>query len=648
MRVPLHVLVDERARAGGLAEGPRGIVGDESAYVLQEVPTALVYPTPGTPQPITVAADGTLSLAITCPAEFEGRLTELVAELPSGPKQLQPIRCPAERGARLSVSLSGLPPGRPLELTMIARTAPPTRAESSRFGIPTGAELRVRLGVDSLRSGEAPPARFVVRARARAGRSATLLARTLDPAHNRSEATWIDERVALDGVRDSLGPDLQLVFKAKSARTAGRLGFPLWGDPVIVGPPGDASAPAPRNVVLVSLDTLRADGLGCYGGPSTPTLDRIAHEGALFEVAVAAAPSTRPSHASMLTGVYPCVHGVGADGGVGLPAALSPLAEILRQKGYTTAAITEGGDLDAATFARGFGSFRVNSAGTLDRPTGRVEDDVADARAWLARHADERFFLFLHTYQTHAPYTPPAPYRTVDAEKRSREPDHDLYEAEVRYTDDALAPLFAALDGLGLDERTIVVVTSDHGEAFGEHGSFFHGDHLYEEDVRIPLIWWAPGLIPSGRRISAVAGLADIVPSVLRVVGIEPPAWVHGRDLTRALLQDPPVVWGENMVYSENLRSPGASHAVAVQGAGWKSFFSYPYPPHGEMTFVHLAKDPGERNPMDISYDSVSWTVYLAKECRRATELLGGRTVSRPAEPLLDFQLRGRLAGETT
>src|SRR5439155_26727442 len=168
------------------------------------------------------------------------------------------------------------------------------------------------------------------------------------------------------------------------------------------------------------------------------------------EVAVAAAPSTRPSHASMLTGVYPCVHGVGADGGVGLPAALSPLAEILRQKGYTTAAITEGGDLDAATFARGFGSFRVNSAGTLDRPTGRVEDDVADARAWLARHADERFFLFLHTYQPHFPYTPPARYRNRPA-GTDEAYDPELYSGEVRYTDDSLAPLFGALAELGLD-----------------------------------------------------------------------------------------------------------------------------------------------------------------------------------------------------
>jgi arylsulfatase A-like enzyme len=273
-----------------------------------------------------------------------------------------------------------------------------------------------------------------------------------------------------------------------------------------------------------------------------------------------------------------------------------------------------------------------------------VEDVIADARAWLTRHADERFFIFLHTYHTHFPYTPPAAYRSPPATDRRRivhnpavppaeyeAHDPDLYDGEVRYTDAALAPLFATIDAIS--PTTLVIVTSDHGEAFGEHGHFLHGDQLYEEDLRIPLIWWAPDLIPRGRRIRSVAGPADILPTLLQLAGLQPPAWVHGRDFSRALREDPPTAVGENMVYSELSLPAGGIHPVAVRGADWKSIFSYPWIRDSPMTLFRLNTDRDERNPADISLErAVSWTTYLTQECARAIELVGARKVLRRSE----------------
>jgi arylsulfatase A-like enzyme len=499
------------------------------------------------------------------------------------------------------------------------------RIATPQVRVPPGAEVRLALAVET--EPASSPVRFAIEART-VTRAAALLSRTLRPA----PSDWTDIRISLDEARLRVGPEFGLVFKTRTERGT-RL---LWADPRIVGPPD--TGPARPNVVLVSIDTLRADRIGCYGGPPTPTLDRLAAEGAVFEIALGAAPVTRPSHATMLTGVYPCVHRMGVAPGDELPAGLPTLATLLRRAGYTTAAITEGGYLDGA-FARGFGLFRTDAAGTLERPGGRVEDVVADTRAWLAQHPDEQFFLFVHTYQPHFPYTPPARYRADPSPRMVRSPavpaamyatyDPDLYDAEVRYTDDSLAPLFAALEDLGLARETVVIVTSDHGEAFGEHGRFLHGDQLYEEDLRVPLIWWAPGRIPPGRRLPAVASLADVVPTVLDLTRLHAPGWLHGRDLARALVGDAPAVSGENMAYAELPDAGAPTHLVAVRGWQWKSIFSFPYVPGSPMTLFVLPTDPQERNPTDISREhGVSWTFYLTQECERAMGRGGGLSPS--------------------
>lgn len=372
-----------------------------------------------------------------------------------------------------------------------------------------------------------------------------------------------------------------------------------------------------RNVVLVSIDSLRPDRLGCYGGAPTPTLDRLANEGALFTLSLTVAPSTRVAHASMLTGVYPCVHGVTDAPTTRMPSRLTSLAELLRAQGYATVAIAEGDGLDEATFGRGFASFQA-TAGTLAQPVGRVEDTVGRTLAWLAGHPPAPFFLFVHIDQPHAPSAPHRDEARTDA---------DLYTADVRYADAALAPLFAALAAVPLRSRTIVIVTSDRGEAFGEHQHTGHGE-LYEEDVRVPFLWWAPGLIPASRRLTVVSSGVDVAPTVLAFLGIAAPSWMHGRDLSQALLHDPPRVFGENMVYSEIPAARGGSRRMAVHGVDWKSFFVWPYPPGGPMTVTRLNDDPGEDHLENVDGNGVSWIPYLKDICTRSAALVGA-----PATP---------------
>jgi arylsulfatase A-like enzyme len=209
------------------------------------------------------------------------------------------------------------------------------------------------------------------------------------------------------------------------------------------------------------------------------------------------------------------------------------LAELLRAAGYRTGAVTEDGFVDAARgFARGFGSFTGFTRLTEGRyPAGMVSETFDDGMRWIMRERDRPWFLFLHTYEVHAPYDPPpkdlesvvsryGPYRWVD-----------LYDGEIRHTDTTLAKLLTFLRSAGLHEETLVVLTSDHGEQFGQHEAWGHGNTLYNAVLHVPLILRAPGIVPAGRRIAEVVGLIDILPTVLDVVGLPPHPAVQGRSL---------------------------------------------------------------------------------------------------------------------
>jgi arylsulfatase A-like enzyme len=289
---------------------------------------------------------------------------------------------------------------------------------------------------------------------------------------------------------------------------------------------------ADLNVLLVTLDTTRADRLAAYGfsGIQTPFLDRLAREGVRFDQTASAAPLTLPAHCSLFTGRLPPQHGVRENGMV-LQSSEVTLAAILKAHGFQTAAITasfvvgsqfglnQGFDeyLDALDDSGDGGGHRAGRA--LRRPANDVADRALD---WLQAHERSRFFAWLHFYDAHAPYEPPEPYRTRYAA--------DPYLGEIAFVDEQLGRVLRFLDARHLLDRTIVVVIGDHGESLGEHGERTHGLFVYEGVLRVPFIIRAPFTRLGGRHVDEPTRSIDMMPTVLDLLGIGPPA-TQGRSL---------------------------------------------------------------------------------------------------------------------
>jgi arylsulfatase A-like enzyme len=465
--------------------------------------------------------------------------------------------------------------GQPALLTVLARPLAPSplvRIETDEVEVPPGARLVFGYGVEE--PGWAagwPPARF----RVSGPGDATLFERRLDPAADPRDRRWFDASVDLASVA---GRRVRLAFETEALGHApGAMvdrTFAVVANPTIVAPP--PAAAGPRNVVLVSLDTLRARSVSAYGcrRTTTPGLDqRVAAAGALVRFAVAPVPFTPPSHMSMLTGLDPCAHGVRD-----LQGALAPervtLAEALRAAGYATAAFTEDAYLVAGNgFDRGFDVYRENRSEESASP-GFAAETFADATSWLSAHATEPFFLFVHTYQVHEPYTPPRGYAGLFTDGDQVDEHQQAlanYEREVRYTDDLFGGVLDALETGGVAERTILVVTSDHGEGFAEHFWSGHGFDLHDEALLVPLLVRAPGLVPAGRVVEEQVGLVDLTPTLLDLVGLPPPPDVQGRSFARLLtgrgaaFEERPVVCAA-LTKSESVRTRRWKYVTAPQG----------------------------------------------------------------------------------
>jgi arylsulfatase A-like enzyme/Tfp pilus assembly protein PilF len=291
------------------------------------------------------------------------------------------------------------------------------------------------------------------------------------------------------------------------------------------------------NVLLVTIDTLRADHLGCYGhaGAATPTLDALAARGVRFATAIAHVPLTGPSHASILTGRTPLGHGFRDNGGYVIPAEAKTAAEDFRQAGYRTAAFISGFPLDRRFgFDRGFDAYDDHlPKGNDPRRTPYVErlaDATTDAALrWLgsplSAGAPAPFFLWVHYYDPHAPYEPPAAL----AGRFAGAP----YDGEIAFVDSQLARLLRGLEEKGALAHTVVLATADHGEALGEHGEDTHGLFVYDATLKVPWIMAGPGL-PAGRVASPVARGIDVLPTLLDYAGLAPAAGVEGCSLRPA------------------------------------------------------------------------------------------------------------------
>ncbi|MCY2927566.1 MAG: sulfatase-like hydrolase/transferase, partial [Planctomycetota bacterium] len=344
-----------------------------------------------------------------------------------------------------------------------------------------------------------------------------------------------------------------------------------------------------RNVVLISIDTCRAERLSCYGykRPTTPNIDAVAREGVLFRHALTPIPETTPAHASMLTGTCPLTHGV-RENGSRMADSNVTLAKILREAGYRTGGFVGGFPLDARFgLNQGFDVYDSRFTQTTWKATSaterRAEDVNRPAMAWLDKNAGKPFFLFLHYYDVHEPYGPPAPYSTDYA--------GDLYAGEVAYVDHCIGQVMDRLKAAGAYENTLVIITADHGESLGEHGEKTHGYFMYQSVMHVPLVIRAPG---ARRGVAAEenVSLVDIVPTVLDLVGLKAPARVQGESLRRALEGDKPTprrqgVYGEAMVPASSF---GCSPLNGIVEGSWK----YIRAPRQEL--YDLRGDAGEQN----------------------------------------------------
>jgi arylsulfatase A-like enzyme/Tfp pilus assembly protein PilF len=295
------------------------------------------------------------------------------------------------------------------------------------------------------------------------------------------------------------------------------------------------------NVLLITIDTLRADYLSCYGRKSiaTPNIDALAARGVRCAQAIAQIPLTAPSHASILTGTYPQVHKVRDMGGFVLDEKVPTLATILGQAGFETAAFVGSAVLGHHYgLNRGFATYGDEMK--ADQDTKKLPGVVAEVRGevvtqrtldWLDKSASKRFFLWVHYYDPHFPYDPPEPYRT-------RYPK-DPYGGEVAYADEQVGRLLKALEQHQLQERTLVVLLADHGESLGEHGEYTHGVFLYDSTVHIPLIFAGPG-VPGGRIVPQQVRSIDVLPTVTDYLGLAAGDQAQGASLMPSIIEGKP------------------------------------------------------------------------------------------------------------
>ncbi len=361
---------------------------------------------------------------------------------------------------------------------------------------------------------------------------------------------------------------------------------------------GSETPAGPPITILVTLDTTRADHIGAYGyaAAKTPHLDRIASEGALFTDVSATAPTTLPSHASILTGLFPPSHGARNNGNHSLPEEVESMAEVFSRAGYATGAflaaevlaarygLNQGFDHYDDDFLRDVTSFgdgyRERSARTI----------VERAKAWISRSPQRPVFAWLHFFDPHFPYNP--------------SPDHaHPYDAEIARVDEALGELIDALKTMGRYGNATVAIVADHGEGLGDKGEDTHGLFVYQATIRVPLLLRAPQQIPKGTRIDEPVSTVDLAPTLLELAGLKPSRQVQGRSLSPLWNVNANASPAERRIYFETLlpRYEYMWSNLAGMRAGTHKFISAP-----TDELYQLEADPGESENLLASSESDS------------------------------------------
>ena len=384
------------------------------------------------------------------------------------------------------------------------------------------------------------------------------------------------------------------------------------------------------NVLLITLDTTRADHLGCYGyGPAkTPYLDGLAREGISFARAYCPAPLTLPSHCSIMSGLYPVTHGV-RNNGHNLPPGIKMLAEILKGHGYMTSAFVSSFSVDSRFgIGRGFDVYddTFQSQLPLKSPNAerRAEETFARFSRWLENNWQSKFFAWVHYFDPHLPYDPPLPYREEFSGR--------LYDGEIAYMDHYVGAVLEQLKEKGIIEKTIIVVAGDHGEGLGDKVETGHGIFLYEETLRVPLIFYNLKVFPRSQVIESVVRLVDVAPTVLEIIGLkDEAAGMQGQSLTawlRGKSRKDLNGFVETFYPRENF---GWSALVGLISGHWK-FIQAP-----RRELYDLKNDPGEE--INLYGQSTDKAGEMAKKLKQ--ELL--RLSSGPNAP--DGQAAARTEG---
>jgi arylsulfatase A-like enzyme len=369
------------------------------------------------------------------------------------------------------------------------------------------------------------------------------------------------------------------------------------------------------NVLLISVDTLRADYCSCYGSKEVETsnIDRVAAGGTMFTGCNSQVPLTLPSHTAIMTGTYPLYNGVTYNSAE-VPEGITTMAEALSEAGYITGAFIGGFPLsEFSGLDQGFTIY--DDAFTKGSEyLGTVYETPADkvwlrASEWLDGIGDRNFFLFLHLYDPHAPYEPPYPYSEDYAD--------NLYAGEVKFVDDVIGVVLDKLETSGLRDDTLIIFLSDHGEALGEHGESEHGYFIYDECIHVPLIFDCPGLVPAGKTVNGSVRLVDVYPTVMEILGLDASPEVQGESLV-------PYIYGGRKPDLETYME--SRYATFMYG--WSSLFGlekwpWKYIDAPKPELYDMEKDPDEGHNLvnaepDIAADMAEELSGLMERLKKA------------------------------
>ncbi|HEX5760340.1 MAG TPA: sulfatase [Thermoanaerobaculia bacterium] len=526
---------------------------------------------------------------------------------------------------------------------------------------------------------EDEPVTFRVAAR-RAGEETALMTWSVTTPHR-----W-ERRVVDLGALAGQAVELSL---AATAEKDGTMAF--WGAPAVrqraAATTAQASAGPPQAVILIQGDTLRKDHLEVYGyGRKTaPTLTRLAKEGALFHHAITQTSWTKAATPSIMTALYPSTHGVHQIPDR-LPASATTLAELYRQAGYATLSFSSVSFTGQLTnLHQGFEELHESEstagrAGPRGAKTAReYVDRLLD---WLDDHRDVPFFVYLHVFDPHSPYEPNHPYDTMWADPEGREeylrqqeaikktvadafmanrgmatPEElvaagvdpaafiryskDWYDGSIRGMDREIARLVERLREVGLGERAVIAFFSDHGEEFHDHGRMWHGQSVYGEMIRVPLIFWAPGRVPAGVEVEEPVQLIDVMPTLAELSGLAAPREVQGRSLGPLLggkgwKRRPVIAEKQPMGATDH---PAASESYAIVDANWKLIHNVVRPPEKpEFELYDFYRDPLDQRDLAAAHPRV---------VERLAQALGGwRRTARAARLKPDSETAKGLSKE--